>query len=174
MTITRLIKSLLARGFAAALALGGAGCSVYPSSPVEPAFDTDVLPIFQAHCSRCHDNNPDGGAKKSVYRPDSAGGPVTASGPVALTVFGPCYPVAGGVPVCYSNAAAYALPTQTLPNGFIYTDIHRAEDDVLRMPLPPSRPLDEWEMSVIDAWVAEKPIPICSRSANPDPALLCP
>jgi hypothetical protein len=42
------------------------------------------------------------------------------------------------------------------------------------MPLPPARPLDDWEINVIDAWVAQKPIPICSRSANPDPALLCP
>lgn len=175
MAITRPIKSLLARSFAAALALGAAGCSTYPSAPAEPAFDTDVLPIFQAHCARCHDNNPDGGGgNQVVYRPDSAGGPVTAGAP-ALTIFGPCYPAAaGGVPTCYSNAAANALPTASEPKGYIYTDIHRAENDSSRMPQPPSRPLDDWEMNVIDAWVAEKPYPICSRSANPDPALLCP
>ena len=95
MAITRPIRSLLVGlvgGFAAALALGGAGCSVYPSSPVEPAFDTDVLPIFQAHCTHCHDNNPDGGAPPTtVYRPDANGGPITAGAP-ALNVFGPCYP----------------------------------------------------------------------------------
>ncbi len=62
MAITRPIRFLLVRGFAAALALGAAGCSVYPSAPAEPAYDTDVLPIFQAHCTRCHDNNLDGGA----------------------------------------------------------------------------------------------------------------
>ena len=165
MTSTRAIRSLLARGFAAALALGGAGCSVYPSAPVAPAFDTDVLPIFQAHCTRCHDNNDGGGANHEVYRPDAAGGPVTAGAP-GLTMFGPCYPSDGGAPVCYSNAAAY----RTL----IQKDIHRAESDILRMPLPPSLPLDDWEKNVIDAWVAELPIPICSRAAHPDPALLCP
>jgi hypothetical protein len=165
MAITRPIRSLLAGGFAAALALGAAGCSVYPSSPVEPAFDTDVLPIFQAHCTRCHDNNPDGGLNHAVYRPAANGGPIPAGAP-ALTVFGPCYPSDGGAPTCYSNAAAY----RTL----IQKDIHRAENDILRMPLPPARPLDEWEINVIDAWVAQLPIPICSKSANPDPALLCP
>ena len=165
MTITRLIRSLLARGFVAALALGAAGCSVYPSSPVAPAFDTDVLPIFQAHCTRCHDNNLDGGPNHAAYRPDANGGPLPAGAP-HLALFGPCYPSDGGAPVCYANAAAYRV--------LIGTDIHRAESDILRMPLPPARQLDEWELNVIDAWLAEKPIPICSRSANPDPALLCP
>ena len=37
------------------------------------------------------------------------------------------------------------------------SDIHRAEDDILRMPLPPSRRLNNWEMNVIDTWLAEKP-----------------
>ena len=92
MAITRPIRSLLVgRGFAAALALGGAGCSVYPSSPAEPAFDTDVLPIFQAHCTHCHDNNPDGGGHHAVYRPDANGGPITAGAP-ALTRVRPLLP----------------------------------------------------------------------------------
>ena len=164
MAITRPIRSLLARGFAAALALGAVGCSVYPSAPAEPAFDTDVLPIFQAHCTHCHDNSDGGGPNHAVYRPDASGGPVTAGVP-ALTVFGPCDGSGGGAPIC-SGAAEWHLQ--------IYADIHRAESDVLRMPLPPARPLDDWEMSVIDAWVAELPIPICSRSGHPDPALLCP
>jgi hypothetical protein len=132
-----------------------------------------VLPIFEAHCTRCHDNNPDGGPLHEVFRPDASGGPVTAR-PPGLSVFGPCYPYNGGALACYSNAAAFAVSPQPGQPGLIYTDIHRAEDDVLRMPLPPARPLDDWEMNVIDAWAAEKPIPICSRSANPDPALLCP
>jgi hypothetical protein len=167
MASTRPIKSLLARAFAAALTLGAASCSVYPAAPAGPAFDTDVLPIFEAHCTRCHDNNLDGGgASHEVFRPDASGGPVTAGAP-HLSVYGPCYPApAGGPSVCYSNAAAY--------HTLIHTDIHRAENDPLRMPLPPARPLDDWEINVIDAWVAEQPLPICSNSAHPDPALLCP
>jgi hypothetical protein len=162
MAIRRPKRLLLARSFAAALALGAAGCSTYPSAPAEPAFDTDVLPIFQAHCTRCHDNNPDGGPLHGVYRPGVDGGLVFAL-PPRLNVFGPCYDYDGGVSFCYLTQ----YHTQ------IETDIHRAEDDILRMPLPPSRRLDDWEMNVIDTWLAE-PKPICSRSAHPDPALLCP
>jgi hypothetical protein len=163
MAITRPLRSLFARGFAAALVLGAAGCSVYPAAPAEPAYDTDVLPIFEAHCTRCHANNPDGGALHPVYRPDPDAGAEPAL-PPRLTVFGPCYPSDGGAPICY-------LPAY---HAQIQTDIHRAENDTLRMPPPPSRLLNDWELNVIDTWLAEKPSPICSRSANPDPALQCP
>jgi hypothetical protein len=168
MAITRRIKPFLVQGFAAALALGAASCSTYPAAPAQPAFDTDVLPIFQAHCTRCHDNNPDGGPRHSVYRPDSEGGPVTATNP-GLSVYGPCY--ASGS--CYTNAAAFAVKQDGQP-GLIYQTIHRAVNDTLLMPPPPSRRLNEFELNVIDNWLAETPMPICSHSANPDPALLCP
>jgi hypothetical protein len=162
MAITRPIRTLVGRALATALVLGAAGCSTYPAAPAEPAFDTDVLPIFQSHCTRCHDNNLDGGPLHQVFRPDASGGPIKAGAP-QLNAFGPCYPTDGGVPLCY-------LPSY---GAAIHTDIHRAEDDSQRMPLPPSRPLNEWEMNVVDTWLAE-PSPICSRSKNPDPALLCP
>src|SRR3954447_26741813 len=98
MAITRPIRTLVARGLAAALALGAAGCSTYSSAPGQPAFDTDVLPIFQAHCTRCHDNNPDGGgANHEVFRPDAAGGPITAGAPHPAGV-GPCFPPDRGAP----------------------------------------------------------------------------
>ena len=112
MAITRPIRSLLARGLAAALALGAAGCSVYPSAPAEPAFDTDVLPIFKAHCTRCHDNNPDGGGTNhEVYRPDAAGGPVTAAGPPSRRVR-PLLPVRWRCSPCY-GVPGYACLIQT-------------------------------------------------------------
>ena len=164
MTIRRPISCLLARGLAAALALGAAGCTIYPSAPAEPAYDTDVLPIFQAHCTRCHDNNLDGGAPHTVFLPAANGGPMMAT-PPSLSQFGPCVVSDGGAPTCYNpGAGGYALPIQMF--------VHLTTS--VRMPLPPAPPLDDWELNVIDAWAAEKPIPICSRSANPDPALLCP
>jgi hypothetical protein len=164
MAITRPIKSLLARGFAAALALGAASCSTYPAAPAEPAYDTDVLPIFQAHCTRCHDNNLDGGgANHAVFRPGTDGGSGAAGVP-HFNVFGPCYPNDGGPLLCDGVAGFGSL---------IQMRIHLPDTDVFRMPPPPSRRLDDWEMKVIDAWAAENP-PICSKSANPDPALQCP
>jgi hypothetical protein len=160
MAITRPIRSLLARGLAAVLVLGAAGCSVYPAAPAEPAFDTDVLPIFQAHCTRCHDNNPDGGGNNPVVRPGADGGSKPATIP-QFNVFGPC---PGDVPTtCDGVGSAGAL---------IESRIHLT-NSIFAMPPPPSRPLDDWEMKVVDAWAAE-PVPICSNSAHPDPALLCP
>jgi hypothetical protein len=161
---TRLRLAGLVRGLSLALALGGAGCTAYPSAPAEPAYDTDVLPIFQAHCTRCHDNNLDGGPPHTVFLPAANGGPMTAE-PPSLSQFGPCVVSDGGVPTCYPPGAG----------GFhavIQTNVHLTNS--MRMPLPPSAPLDDWELNVIDAWSAEQPFPICSRSANPDPALLCP
>jgi hypothetical protein len=58
--------------------------------------------------------------------------------------------------------------------SLIQTRILLPDTDVLRMPPPPSRRLDDWEMKVIDAWAAEDQPSICSKSANPDPALQCP
>ena len=148
------------------MVLGAAGCSTYPSAPAEPAFDTDVLPIFQAHCTRCHDNkeHPDGGgANHAVFRPDAAGGPETASIP-HFNVFGPCYPQDGGALACYGVSGYRTV---------IQMRIHLPDTNILAMPPLPSRRLDDWEMKVIDAWAADSQ-PICSNSAHPDPALQCP
>jgi hypothetical protein len=171
MAIIRTVRSGLIRGLGAALVsgvlavTGVAGCSVYPAAPAQPAFDTDVLPIFQAHCTRCHDNNLDGGANNIVNVP-AMGGPVAATAP-ALSQFGPCVvPDGGGTPHCGIGAVAYRIQIQQY--------VHYADSNTLRMPPAPSRPLDDWELQVIDAWTTQTPIPICSKSANPDPALLCP
>ncbi|HTB57277.1 MAG TPA: hypothetical protein VLC06_05360 [Polyangia bacterium] len=161
MAITRPLRSRLVglvQGLVLTLALGAAGCTSYPSAPAEPAYDTDVLPIFQAHCTRCHDNNLDGGAPHTVFLPAANGGPMTAIGP-SLSQFGPCNPTCS-IP----GAAAYA--------PLIQTNVHLTTS--LRMPLPPAPALDDWELNVIDAWVGEGQTPICSKSANPDPTLLCP
>jgi hypothetical protein len=165
MAITRRIRSLWVQGFAAALALGAVGCSTYPAAPAEPAYDTDVLPIFQAHCTRCHDNNPDGGGvNHPVFRPDPDAGPEPAGVP-HFNVFGPCTTPDGGVLVCY-GAANY--------RSLIQMRIHLPTTDIFAMPPLPSRRLDDWEMNVIDAWAAEPQPSICSKSAHPDPALQCP
>jgi hypothetical protein len=166
MATTRQIRFPWVRGLVAALALGAAGCTVYPATPAQPAYDTDVLPIFLAHCTRCHDNNLDGGLNMPVSAPNMTyvGGPMVGI-PLYLTQYGPCSDVDGGVVLCTGAGSP-----RTVANVGSY--IHRT--DSLRMPLPPAPPLDEWETKVIDAWVAEKPMPICSNSAHPDPALLCP
>jgi hypothetical protein len=180
MTNRRPIRLLLVGlfgGFAIALALGGMGCVSYPSPPSEPAFDTDVLPIFQAHCTRCHGNGPDGGTLNNAGVPGvtyNAAGPNQTLGPF-LTQFGDiCPPLAdGGAGTCFNTpeskckcgAFVWAQP----PDFYIKTYIDPSYS--LRMPPPPAPPLNDWELKVVNAWVAN---PICSHSANPDPALLCP
>jgi hypothetical protein len=179
MTITRPIRSLLVAplvGFAIVLALGGMGCVSYPSTPSEPAFDTDVLPIFQAHCARCHGNGPDGGALNAAGVPGmtyNAAGPNQPLGPF-LTQFGDtCPPLAdGGAGTCFNTpeskckcgAFVWAQP----PDFYISQYIGPNSPDP--MPPPPAPPLNDWETKVVNAWVQH---PICSNSANPDPTI-CP
>jgi hypothetical protein len=178
MTITRPIRSLLVGlfgGLAAALALGGVGCVAYPSPPSQPAFDTDVLPIFQAHCNRCHGDGPDGGAFNAAGVPGrtyNSAGPPQPNGPF-LTQFGDtCPPQAdGSAGSCFINATnckcgafVYAQP----PTFYISEYIAPGYSEP--MPPAPAPPLNDWELKVVNAWVQN---PICSNSANPDPTI-CP
>jgi hypothetical protein len=152
------IRLSWAGGLAAAWGLFQLGCTAYPPGPAQPAFDTDVLPIFEAHCTRCHGAGPDGGALNTAYIPGM--GALGASGP-CLTQYGnnlyPSTPYS-----CIAGAAAYTDKIQ----------MYIQPSFSLRMPPPPAPELNTWEMDVVEAWLAENP-PICSRSSNPDPALFC-
>ena len=175
MTMTRPMRLLLVDlvgGLVAALALGGAGCTSYPSPPSQPAFDTDVLPIFEAHCNRCHGNGPDGGSLNTASVPGmvypDGGGPIAAQGPF-LTQFGDtCSPLAdGSAGTCQNGADCPRC------GAFIYAgelDRYLNPDFSLRMPPPPAPLLNDYELKVVKAWAAH---PICSNSANPDPTI-CP
>jgi hypothetical protein len=175
MTIARPIRSLLIGlfgGLVATLALGGVGCVSYPSPPSQPAFDTDVLPIFQAHCTRCHGNGPDGGALNSAGVPGvtyNAAGPPQPTAPF-LTRFGDvCPPLAdGGAGTCFNSPSSKCECGALVfaPMIKIYIDPNYSEP----MPPRPAPPLNDWELKVVNAWTAN---PICSNSPNPDPTI-CP
>jgi hypothetical protein len=170
MAITHLHRLVRALGLVAALALSGAGCTIYPSVPSQPTYEADVRPIFLAHCTRCHGAGPDGGALNQASVPNvtyDAGLPIT-NGPYLTQFEDTCPPLAdGGAANCNNSgncsrcgAATYAGLIKTYVN---YTN-------ALRMPLAPAPALDDWELKVIDAWAAN---PICSDAAKPDPAI-CP
>jgi hypothetical protein len=170
MTITLPIRLFLARGLVAALALGGVGCTTYPSPPAKPAFDTDVLPIFQAHCTRCHGNGPDGGTLNAGGVPGSNEHPATATQPY-LTQYGEtCLPLSDGTPgTCQNNpkncrCGAYDFAVDGMIEAYL------DPNSLQPMPPPPAPPLNDWELKVVKAWVAN---PICSNSPNPDPTI-CP
>jgi hypothetical protein len=142
-------------GLAAAATWVGAGCTSYPSPPSEPAFDTDVLPIFQAHCTRCHGDGPDGGSRNTVPGSSKSGALPPLS---CLTQFS-----GSDAGACTTGANDEA------GNRMLDTFVHGTNDP---MPPPPAAPLNSYELGVIDAWVAENPLK-CSDSPNPDPALNC-
>jgi len=159
MTTSHLHRLVRALGLAAAIS-GAAGCTLYPSAPSGPAFDTEVLPIFEAHCNRCHGNGPDGGSLNvAAGTQDSGLGPPLA----CFTQYG-LNPDAG-MGGCTDGANSQA----SVIDHYI-----RSTAVGTQMPPAPAPPLNSYELGVLDAWVAEPMPRKCSNSPNPDPALHCP
>jgi len=134
------------------------GCG--PPVPAEPAYDTDVRPIFMSHCIRCHGAGPDGGTINTATQPTGPDAAALASDPTSTT------PYWLNVYTAPGRAGALASTTGGTKST-LYGKIHGG---VLPMPPPPAPLLDDWALKVLDAWVLN---PICSRSPNPDPAI-CP
>jgi hypothetical protein len=155
--------------FGAALGLGALATGCSAPTPASPTYEADVRPIFMAHCVRCHGG---GGTLNVTYvpsGPDAALLPATESAPTNgfLNQFydsGDCTPTdAGALPVsCHRGAQSEAT------DGNLHIYLHSA----ILMPPPPAPVLDDWELKVVDAWVAVKP-PVCSKSPTPDPTI-CP
>ncbi|HVV49311.1 MAG TPA: hypothetical protein VHO06_06620 [Polyangia bacterium] len=164
--VHRLVRTL---GGAAALALAGAGCTAYPSAPSEPAFDTDVRPIFLAHCTRCHGAGPDGGALNSATGSydETTVGSITSVPSPCLQIFGVPSADAGAPSGC-SGGGANKFAAE------IGSAIVADTPADFQMPPAPAPHLDDYEVKVIQAWVAEPTSSRkCSNSPNPDPALNC-
>jgi mono/diheme cytochrome c family protein len=154
----------------AALALGGpllAGCQ--PATPASPSFEADVRPIFMSHCVRCHGA---GGNLNNALAPVPDGGMLN---PVVSDVWLDQYADTGacGATVDPNNPCHFGALTwaQNTTDG-IELAIHIA-GSIETMPPPPAPRLNDWELKVVDAWLAEKPAPACSNSPNPD-STICP
>jgi hypothetical protein len=114
------------------------GCS--PEVPSAPTYTKDVQPILAAHCVRCHDT-----AFTSVWDPISGTEKVPAL--CHLDSFddaGDCSPAGVADRLCRVGARACA--------GMFHDRI-TSDLDTFRMPKPPSDPLDDWEVAVLDRWV---------------------
>jgi hypothetical protein len=126
---------------ALAVLLGGCEDAI----PAAPTFEVDVEPIFLAHCVRCH------GAGGTLNQdPRALNGYATDRPNVTHLDFyadrGDCTPDATGVlPASCERGAKYSVET-------IEIYIHLTSS--MRMPLAPAPALDEWELKVIDRWVA--------------------
>jgi hypothetical protein len=135
------------------------GCG--PPVPAEPAYDTDVRPIFMAHCIRCHGAGPDGGTINTATQPTGPdGGPLASDSAPTTPYYFNVYTAPG------KSGALSAATNGT--KSTLHARIHGG--GLPPMPPAPAPRLDDWELKVLDAWVVN---PICSRSPNPDPTI-CP
>ena len=129
---------------AAALALV-AGCQ--EAVPGQPTYTTDLKPLFEAHCVRCH----------------SADGVDGGTGQDPRSVLGTDHPVShlnsyADVGDCDLDGAAVAQ-VPCVRGAFFEATVGPMSaylhlTSVLRMPLAPSEPLTSWELSLVDKWIA--------------------
>jgi hypothetical protein len=155
--LDRLIR-LAALG-AAGLAFAGFGCTSYPSAPADPVYDTDVRPIFLAHCTRCHGNGPDGGRLNIVPGAAQPGSTLVA----CFTQWGSNKSLSIDGGGCFYGA--YSDRTS-------FSQVIHSSDPKVQMPPPPAPRLNSYELDVFDNWIANKWK--CTDSPQPNPAYLCP
>jgi hypothetical protein len=142
--------------FGAAIAVGlAAGCG--PPVPVSPSYEADVRPIFMSHCVRCHGA---GGMINQAHEPTGPDAAPLPSDPVKPLN---CYlnqyadtnctaDDAGVVPAnCHKGAQTWAAPTV---NGLPGIGARLRGTPPSPMPPPPAPPLSDWELKVVNAWLA--------------------
>jgi hypothetical protein len=129
-----------------ALALFG-GCQ--EPVPGQPTYTTDIEPLFEAHCVRCH--SADGVDGSTGQDPRAVNGYATDQPVSHLGSFadvGNCDPDAGAFPQppCVRGAHFEALMGPM--------SIYLHTNTSVRMPLAPSEPLTSWELALVDKWIA--------------------
>lgn len=168
----------------ALLCLGHSGCS--QAVPAAPSYQTEVRPIFLAHCTRCHGNGmADGGSLNNAHEPTGpydAAPPLNADPidlafePLYLTQYadsGNCSIPDSGLrdPSCHYGALTAATsPPASRTMFYLSERIHGTPGSGATMPPAPAPMLDDWELKVMDAWIAN---PVCPDTSHPDTAL-CP
>jgi len=147
---THVTRSLLAGLLAAA-----ACAAPEPPVPAAPSYAADVHPIFLAHCVRCHGA---GGALNTARDPKGgadAGPLASVGGRPALAYLGQ-YDDSGSCPDS-TPAPCHVGAKSAATSGLLRSYLHPA-NGVTPMPPPPAPRLDDWELKVVDAWLAN-PLP---------------
>ncbi|HSZ80777.1 MAG TPA: hypothetical protein VLA14_00770 [Polyangia bacterium] len=114
--------------------------------PGQPTYTTDLEPLFEGRCVRCHSaDGVDGGTgqdPRSILATDQPASHLNSYADV-----GDCDPDAAvtGV-VCVRGA--YFEATLGPMSAYLHTTTS------IRMPLAPSEPLTSWELSLVDKWIA--------------------
>jgi hypothetical protein len=142
--------------FALLLAAAGAGCTVYPAEPTSPTYANDVHPIFMARCARCH--GAGGMLRKELINDAESPAGVIQCYLDNYEDRGDCTLNDAGAPPPSCQPGAHTCATAAGYKIFMEMYIHLPESNPRRMPPPPSPPLNEWELKVIDRWIAN-PLP---------------
>ncbi len=111
--------------------------------PVKPSFATDVLPVMEAHCTRCHGDNGSLNPDPQVINPTFRTAPTDGYFTQYDDKTG-CPTLRAPGPAGCQGAKALGLTTMKV---YIHTD-------ALRMPPRPSDPLSEWDLKLLDNWIA--------------------
>jgi hypothetical protein len=143
-----------------AIVIGGAvSAACQPDVPFAPLFETDVKPVFMAHCVRCH-------GAGDMLRGEPYVNPATGQPTLDPSTGMPLrrlpmycyldrYDSVGDCPngadcVMGARDCVGLLETRFPPMGGV--------PETYRMPPPPSEPLNEWEQEVLRRWL-DFPLP---------------
>jgi hypothetical protein len=138
---------LVAGGLAlASLSLSLLGCQ--EPVPDQPTYSTEIRPLLEAHCVRCH--SPDGVDGGTGQDPRSVL-PTDQPQQSYLDMFadlGDCEPDGNAAPTTPCWRGAHYEATVGPMSAYLHTT------SSIRMPLAPSEPLTSWELSLVDKWIA--------------------
>ena len=179
MAKTAVLSRALVSLTALVLAPSVVGCG--PSVPASPTYEANVRPIFAAHCLSCHGNavlNDSGIYGDGSYDPPPADWPANGVDPkTALSssyraylgqcAASDCTTGDGGATTCRREGAqhfATTPPPGATSGNILSTVIHGGEGLLDPMPPLPAAALDDWEMKVVEAWIAN---PVCGSDAGP-------
>jgi hypothetical protein len=130
--------------------------------PASPTYVADVRPIFMSRCVRCH------GAGGTLNDEHAATGPDAAVLNHFLLSFNGYLNQYGDQGNCTTDAGGIPLPPACKAGAYRLVTSGAMKEYLPIMPLPPAPPLDDWERSVVAAWVDN---PLCISNVNDCPGM---
>lgn len=137
-----------------ALLLLACGSEAEPPIPEMPSFATDVRPILEKHCTRCHNETLSGDTNPMT-------GGLDRPSLCHLNRFestGDCSDTGISTGACSLGAEYCGTKTGDPPSSYISTFVSIAQDEG-GMPPPPAAPLSAREKEIILRWTSADPAP---------------
>jgi mono/diheme cytochrome c family protein len=127
-------------------ALAALGCE--EPVPAAPSYALDVKPLFHAHCVRCH-------GAGGTLNADQA---IPAFGPPSLVHLDSYEDTGVGCPPLTELVSIPDTCNQGAHRHTVSIGVYVHLTGSARMPPPPAPRLTEWELALVDRWVAN-PLP---------------